>query len=61
MNKAIFSLFLLVSMSSFSQETIKDVLKKYNTESVPYIYVDSLHKISSEVILLDAREKQELK
>ena len=48
-------------MSSFSQETIKDVLKKYNTESVPYIYVDSLREISSIVILLDARDEKEFK
>ena len=61
MNKFIFSLLFLISMSCFSQETIKDVLKKYNTESVPYIYVDSLLKISNDVILLDAREKKEFK
>tara|TARA_R110002073_G_scaffold89852_6_gene212506 strand:- start:25083 stop:25538 length:456 start_codon:yes stop_codon:yes gene_type:complete len=48
-------------MSAFSQETIKDVLKKYNTESVPYIYVDNLRNVSTDVILLDAREKKEFK
>ena len=51
--------FFLISINSFSQNSLKDVLKKYNTESVPYISVDSLKTISNEVVLLDAREKKE--
>lgn len=56
--KKLFLVFVLTSVSVFSQEKIKDVLKKYNTESIPYIKVDSLQKLSN-IILLDAREKRE--
>ncbi len=57
MKKFLFAL-LLVSTSLFSQEKISEVLKKYNSETIPYIKVDSLQKLSN-VILLDAREKRE--
>ena len=57
--KKILFLFLLISINSFSQNNLKELLTKYNTESVPYISVDSLKTISSDVILLDAREKKE--
>jgi len=40
-----------------AQKTISDVLKKYNTESIPYITVDKLK--TNTTILLDAREKKE--
>jgi rhodanese-related sulfurtransferase len=59
--KKLILLFLLLSINSFSQNNLKDLLKKYNTESVPYISVDSLLTISNDVILLDAREKKEFK
>tara|TARA_R110001632_G_scaffold18712_20_gene57718 strand:- start:5594 stop:6085 length:492 start_codon:yes stop_codon:yes gene_type:complete len=61
MKKLFIFLLFITSIHVFSQESIKDVLKKYNTESVPYIYADSLRKISSDVILLDARERSEFK
>ena len=57
MKKLVF-LFLFTSISIFSQEKISVVLKKLNTESIPYISVDSLHKLSK-VVILDAREKRE--
>lgn len=57
MKKFLF-VFLLISTSLFSQEKISEILKKYNTETIPYIYPDSLQKLSN-VILLDAREKRE--
>ncbi|MFY0629873.1 MAG: rhodanese-like domain-containing protein [Flavobacteriaceae bacterium] len=53
------SILLLISISSFAQEDLKGLLKKYNTESIPYITIDSLRKVSNDVILLDAREKRE--
>lgn len=56
--KRFWILFFFTSLSVFSQEKIKDVLKKYNTESVPYIKVDSLQTLS-DPILLDAREPRE--
>lgn len=60
MKKLIF-FFLLISINSFSQDNLKDLLKNYNTESIPYISVDSLKTISNDVVLLDAREKYEFK
>ncbi|OSY88854.1 rhodanese [Tenacibaculum holothuriorum] len=48
----------LISVSSFSQKNLKQLLKKYNTESVPYITVSDLQK-DSNTILLDARELKE--
>ena len=60
MKKLIF-FFLLISINSFSQDNLKDLLKNYNTENVPYISVDSLKTITNDVILLDAREKKEFK
>lgn len=60
MKNAIF-FFLLISINTFSQSNLKNLLKKYNTESVPYISVDTLQTISDNVILLDAREKKEFK
>ena len=62
MNKYIFFLFLLVSSSVFSQETIKEVLKKYNNESIPYIGVKRTSILKPEkVYILDARESREYK
>lgn len=49
---------LLISFSSFSQENLKQLLEKYNTESVPYISVTDLQK-EKNVVLLDAREPKE--
>ncbi|OCK43722.1 rhodanese [Tenacibaculum soleae] len=51
--------FLLISFNSFSQKDLHQLLKKYNTENVPYIFVDSLKTIASDVVLLDAREPKE--
>ena len=44
---------------SFSQETMSDLLKKYNTKSVPYISVQELAMPKTEAIILDARESKE--
>ena len=67
--KKIFFFLLLISLSSFSQKNLKQLLNKYNTESIPYISADSLSKLikkpldftkdGSQVILLDAREPKE--
>lgn len=58
MKKIVF-LSLFITSYSFSQTNLNEVLKKYNTESIPYIYVDSLQKSVNSFILLDAREKKE--
>ncbi|MFY0603777.1 MAG: rhodanese-like domain-containing protein [Flavobacteriaceae bacterium] len=56
--KKIAFLLVFVSVSVTSQNNLKKVLKKHNTESIPYISVDSLLKTPN-AILLDAREKKE--
>lgn len=54
MKKLVF-FFLLISLNSFSQKNLKQLLKKFNTENVPYISVADLQK-ETKIILLDARE-----
>lgn len=54
-------LFYFGSSNSYAQNTLAEVLKKYNTESIPYITVKKLETVTSNVILLDAREKNEFK
>lgn len=56
-----FLIVFLVTINCFSQKNLKQLLKKHNTEKIPYISVDSLQKITSRVILLDAREQKEFK
>ena len=55
-------LFLFLSLSIFSQETIKEVLSKYNNEKIPYMqpYRTSVLRPESSYIL-DARELKEFK
>ncbi len=59
MIRKIHFVFLLISIHSLSQENLSDLLKKYNTESVPYISSDRLKLILNDVLLFDAREKVE--
>lgn len=59
--KNLFFILLILSQTICSQNSLDKLLKKYNTESVPYISVDSLKNISNDFVLLDAREKNEFK
>lgn len=52
-------ILILLSYSSFSQETLAELLDKYNNQSVPYISVDELAELKSKTIILDAREQVE--
>lgn len=52
-------LILFISTFSFSQETISDLLNKYNTNSIPYISVQELAMPKTKAIILDAREPKE--
>ena len=64
MKKTILYTILFFSIcvpSSYAQNTLTDVLKKYNTESVPYITVNKLKTMATDIILLDAREKKNLR
>jgi len=56
--KYIIFIFLLISTHVFSQKSLKELLKEYNTESVTYIDVNELNE-KTNVILLDAREIKE--
>jgi len=53
--------FLIILSPFFSkgQETLDKLLDLYNTKSIPYISIEELIKIQDQVILLDAREKEE--
>jgi len=52
--------FLLISsFFSFGQNSISELLKTYNSESVPYISVQELAMPKTNAIILDARETDE--
>ncbi len=57
-NKIIY-IFLFLSGIIFSQESLSELLKKYNNESIPYISVEELAMQKTDAILLDARELKE--
>jgi rhodanese-related sulfurtransferase len=57
--KKLYILFFLSSISAFSQNNLKELLQKHNTQSVAYISVESLKRLPKNIIILDAREKKE--
>ncbi len=57
--KSIALILLLSPLFLHAQDSLKELLDQYNDESVPYITVNELKNIQEEVILLDAREKDE--
>jgi rhodanese-related sulfurtransferase len=59
MKKLILILFLAVSTFGFSQKNLEKLLQKHNTESVPYISVETLQNEKEDVIILDSREEKE--
>ncbi len=61
MKKLLFYTLTLYSIFGFSQKSISELLKKYNTKSVPYISVQELATSKTEFILLDSRELIEYK
>lgn len=54
-------LFLCLGLSSIvdAQEALTDLLKRHNSETVPYISVQELAMPKTEAVLLDARETTE--
>ncbi len=50
--------FLLITFCGFSQRTIPEVLKQFNSNSVQYITVNEL-KSKENILLFDAREQAE--
>ncbi|BAO76062.1 rhodanese-like domain-containing protein [Winogradskyella sp. PG-2] len=59
MKKTILLIVLFISSIGFAQKNISKLLKKYNTESIPYISVQELALPDSEAIILDSREIKE--
>lgn len=58
--KSLFLIFIsILSFNVTSQESLSELLKKSNTESVPYISVQELAMPKTKAILLDARELNE--
>ncbi|GGG40488.1 rhodanese-like domain-containing protein [Bizionia arctica] len=52
-------LFTFASFSLSAQETLEDLLQKYNTKNVAYISVQELAMPKTQAIILDAREFNE--
>ena len=50
-----------ISVSGFSQKKLDKMLKRENTESIPYISVSALQNETEDIILLDSREEKEFK
>jgi len=59
MKNILFYIFTLFSISGFSQETLSELLKTYNTKSIPYISVEELAMPKTNAIILDSREAKE--
>jgi len=59
MKNLLLYIFILFSVSGFSQETLSELLKIHNTKSVPYISVEELAMPKTNAIILDSREVKE--
>lgn len=55
----ILSISLLFSVITSAQNSLDELLRQYNNESIPYISVSTLKTIQDTVLVLDAREKKE--
>lgn len=60
-NLKIIGILFLFTITGNAQKSLSKLLKKYNTESIPYIYVDSLKNCMNTITLLDARENKEFR
>lgn len=61
MKNTLILIVFLFGLTTYAQKDLSLLLKEMNTESVRYIYVDSLKRATKDIILLDAREKKEFK
>ncbi|MCD2257760.1 rhodanese-like domain-containing protein [Psychroserpens luteolus] len=59
MRKIVIFIFAFVSLSLYGQETLDDLLKRFNKNNVPYISVQELAMPKTNAIVLDARELDE--
>lgn len=61
MKNSIFYIFAFISFFGNAQESLDDLLKKYNDNGVPYISVEELAMPKTEAIIFDSREPKEYK
>ncbi|TXE19312.1 rhodanese-like domain-containing protein [Psychroserpens burtonensis] len=59
MKLIVFIFFGILSFSMSAQDSLDDLLKQYNHNTVPYISVQELAMPKTEAIILDAREQSE--
>lgn len=59
MKKLIYIGIGLLCVKGTSQNAISEVLNTYNDHSVPYIYVNELSELTTQVLLFDTREQEE--
>jgi hypothetical protein len=55
----ILSISFFFSVIASAQNSLDELLRLYNTESIPYISVSTLNTIQDTVLVLDARERKE--
>ena len=60
-HKTLHILLSLIGITTYSQESLDELLKKHNNDNIPYISVTELHQLQSQdkVLILDSREKKE--
>lgn len=59
MKKLFFHILFLIPFLGFSQDSLSELLKKYNTNQIPYISVEELAMPKTQALILDAREFEE--
>ncbi len=59
MNIKICYIFLIITHVGIAQDSLDELLDQYNNETIPYISVSELKAIQDQVMVLDAREKNE--
>lgn len=59
MKKGLFFIVILCSFNINAQDTLSELLKKYNDNSVLYISAEALAMPKTKAVLLDAREPRE--
>ncbi|MFT5846083.1 MAG: rhodanese-related sulfurtransferase [Psychroserpens sp.] len=59
MRTFLFYISVLFSFFGFSQDSLNELLKQYNKNTVPYISVQELAMPKTEVVILDTREEPE--
>ncbi|WP_136480233.1 rhodanese-like domain-containing protein [Cognatitamlana onchidii] len=59
MKNIILYTLLLIATFGYSQKKLSKLLKQENSETIPYITVDSLSERVNHYVLLDSREKKE--